>query len=126
MAAMRNTTPAMAGVGGDPAVGSGDCAGTRAYYASIGPRRGPLIYNEALLAIRVTRTWRGRGPVGAALCVGRDEAGLALWELTVGKIEVSGRWVVIDREFRPVQDCGRGRCRVRGDERGRGIERGSA
>ena len=91
----------MAGFRGDPAVGSRECAGTRAYYASIGPRRGPLIYNEALLALQVTRTWRGRGTIGAALCVGRDETGVALWELAIGKVEVPGPWVVVDREFRP-------------------------
>jgi hypothetical protein len=99
MVAMRNLTKAMAGFRGDPAVGSRECAGTRAYYASIGPRRGPLIYNEALIALRVTKTWRGRGTIGATLCVGRDETGVALWELSVGKVEVPGRWVVIDREF---------------------------
>ena len=84
MVAMRNVTPAMAGVRGDPAVGSGESAGTGAYFACIGPRRGPLIYNEALLGLRVTKTWRSRAAVGGAICVGCDQTGVALWELTVG------------------------------------------
>jgi nucleoside-diphosphate-sugar epimerase len=46
----------------------------------------------------VTKTRRSRGTIGAALCVGRDAAGVALWELAVGKVEVPGPWVVIDRE----------------------------
>ena len=100
MAALPSLIAAMAEVGGDPAAGSGECAGTRAYYASMGPCRGPLIYNEALIALQVTRTWRGRGTSGAALCVGHDDAGVALWVLTVGTVELPGRWVVIDRKFR--------------------------
>jgi hypothetical protein len=100
MVAMRDLTPAMAGVGSGPAVGGGERAGTGAYYASLGPPRGPLIHNEALLALRVTRTWHGGGTIGEAICVGRDAAGVALWVLTVGTVELPGRWVVIDREFR--------------------------
>src|SRR5215469_10320613 len=100
MVAMRDLSPAMAEVGGEPAAGIGECAETRAYSASLGPRRGPLVYNEALLAMRVTRAWRGRVPIGAALCVGHDETGVALWELTVGEVELPGRWVLIDRQFR--------------------------
>jgi len=100
MVAMRDLSPAMAEIGGEPAMRIGGCAETRAYSASLGPRRGPLVYNEALLAMRVSRTWRGRGTMGTAVCVGRDEAGVALWELSIGTVELPGRWVVIDREFR--------------------------
>src|SRR5262249_26423899 len=100
MVAMRDLSPAMAEIGGEPAMGIGGCAETRAYSASLGPRRGPLVYNEALLAMRVSRTRRGRGTIGTAVCVGRDEAGVALWELSIGTVELPGRWVVIDREFR--------------------------
>jgi hypothetical protein len=83
----------------------------RPYYATIGPLRGPPIYSEALLAIGVTKRWRGGVPIGAALCVGRDETGVALWELTVGKVEIPGRWVLMDRQFlRPestARECSR-------------------
>ena len=106
MIAMRDLTPAMAGVRSGPAVGRGACAGTGAYSASLGPRPGPPVYNEALLAMRVTSTWRGRGTIGAAVCVGRNEDGVALWELTVDEVEPPGRWVLIDRQFRPVQVSG--------------------
>jgi len=35
------------------------------------------------------------------MCVGCDAAGLAVWTMNVHDADVQGRWVVIDREFRP-------------------------
>jgi hypothetical protein len=100
MDAMQNSTSTRpkAQVGG--AWGRGLAGTARPFYASIGPGRGPLIYSEALLAIGVTKRWRGGKPIGAAVCVGRDQTGVALWELTVGRVEVPGRFVLIDRQFR--------------------------
>lgn len=49
MVAMRNVTPAMAGVRSDPAVGSGESAGTGAYFAYLGPPPrlwGPIAVNS--------------------------------------------------------------------------------
>jgi hypothetical protein len=100
MVAMRNTIPVWVTVHEDCASGLGRAGTARPFCASIGPGRGPLIYSEALLAIAVTRSRRTRTPIGTALCVGRDETGMALWELTIGNVEVPGRWVVLDREFR--------------------------
>jgi hypothetical protein len=100
MVAIGNWRRATAGFGGS-AVGNWEAGGARPLYANIGPARGPLIYNEALMAIRVTKTRRGRPMIGAALCVGRDDAGAAVWELSVRGNELAGRWVVVDREFRP-------------------------
>jgi hypothetical protein len=43
-------------------------------------------------------------PIGQALRVGRDDStGCALWELVVHDEVAPGRWIVVDREFRPVQ-----------------------
>jgi hypothetical protein len=38
-----------------------------------------------------------------AMPIGPDADGVALWRLTIRDVEVTGLWVVIDREFRPVQ-----------------------
>jgi hypothetical protein len=40
-------------------------------------------------------------PIDMALRVGRDDAGRALWALTVDGDDLPGRWVVVDREFQP-------------------------
>jgi hypothetical protein len=42
-------------------------------------------------------------PIGIASCIGWDTAGLAVWRLTVDGDDVPGRWVIVDREFRPVE-----------------------
>jgi len=40
-------------------------------------------------------------PIGMASFVGRDPADLAVWRLTVEGDDVPGRWIIVDREFRP-------------------------
>ena len=42
-------------------------------------------------------------PIGEASCRTHDENGLAVWTLRIGKQEIPGRWVIVDREFRPAQ-----------------------
>jgi hypothetical protein len=37
------------------------------------------------------------------LPLGWDERGVAVWRMTVHGAEVPGRWIVVDREFRPVK-----------------------
>ena len=46
-------------------------------------------------------------PIGEAHCVTWDQNGLAVWTLRIGKEEIPGRWVIVDREFRPASppDC---------------------
>jgi hypothetical protein len=39
-------------------------------------------------------------PIGEPSCRGHDENGLAVWTLRIGKQEIPGRWVIVDREFR--------------------------
>jgi hypothetical protein len=70
------------------------------YCAGIGPTRGLLLYNEALLAIGVRKTASTRKAIGVAYCVGEDDLGAALWRLTIGRDRLPGRWIVIDGEFR--------------------------
>jgi hypothetical protein len=106
MVALRNVRPATAGVRGGSALDSGDGEGAGPYYANFGPARGPLIYNDALIAIRVTKR-RGRAMIGMALCVGADGEGRAVWQLSIPRAELPGRWVVIDREFRRATSPGR-------------------
>jgi hypothetical protein len=43
----------------------------------------------------------GSPTVGAAHCVDRDAGGVALWRLIIRGAELPGRWIVIDRQFRP-------------------------
>jgi hypothetical protein len=74
------------------------------YCASAGPARGPLKYGEVPGAIGVLEALDGPMPVGMALCVGWDPAGLAVGTLTVHGDELPGRWLVIDGEFRPATD----------------------
>jgi hypothetical protein len=42
-------------------------------------------------------------PIGEANCLTWDEKGLAVWTLRIGKEEIPGRWIIVDREFKPTQ-----------------------
>ena len=42
-------------------------------------------------------------PMGEASCRTHDENGLSVWTLRIGKEEIPGRWVIVDREFRPAE-----------------------
>jgi hypothetical protein len=78
-------------------------------FANAGPSRGPLLSGAAPGAIGVLEDLDQPIPIGMALAVGRDAAGLAVWTLTVHSDELPGRWLVIDREFRPATDPDRDR-----------------
>jgi hypothetical protein len=75
-------------------------------YANAVPAHGPLKYGEVAGAIGVLEAPDKPMPVGMALCVGWDPAGLALWTLTFHGDELPGRWLVIDGEFRSATDPG--------------------
>jgi hypothetical protein len=81
--------------------GAGQGRGGVRYFTNAGPDRGPLLYGIVPDAIGVVEAIDKPMSVGLALCVGRDAAGCALWELVVHDDVVLGRWVVIDREFHP-------------------------
>jgi hypothetical protein len=42
-------------------------------------------------------------PIGMACCMGWDRDGLAEWRLVVEGDDVPGRWIIVDREFWPVE-----------------------
>jgi hypothetical protein len=42
-------------------------------------------------------------PIGIALEAGWTDGGLAIWRLTIRGAAMPGRWVIVDREFRPVE-----------------------
>jgi len=79
------------------------------YFANAGPGRGPLLSGAAPGAIGVLETLDQLMPIGMALAVGRDAAGLAVWTLTVHGDELPGRWLVIDRQLRPATGPDRAR-----------------
>jgi hypothetical protein len=42
-------------------------------------------------------------PIGEASCRTHNENGLAVWTLRIGKEEIPGGWVIVDRRFRLVK-----------------------
>jgi hypothetical protein len=72
------------------------------YYANVGPDRGPVLRGTVPVTIDVLEAPDKPMPIGQALCIGRDDAGIAVWRLVVHDAMVPGRWLVVDREFRPV------------------------
>jgi hypothetical protein len=76
-------------------------------FANIGPRPGPILGRHRLAAIGVLEAPDDRMPVGMALAIGRADDEVEVWELTVRGAELPGRWVVVDREFRPAPGSGR-------------------
>jgi hypothetical protein len=73
------------------------------YYASSGPKSGPILYRDHYGVIKVVRRPDELWPIGRAMEVGRTEGGVSLWKLEVRGIEVPGRWIVLGREFLPAQ-----------------------
>ena len=72
------------------------------YFAHIS-QKGPIRYGDVPGSISVLEALDKFMPIGEASCRTHDENGLAVWMLRIGKEEISGRWVIIDREFRPEQ-----------------------
>ena len=73
------------------------------YFTSFGPQSGALLYSAAYGAISVLEAPYKLTPIGVATCVGVDVKGQALWTLNVRDTDVPGRWIVVDRQFRPVK-----------------------
>ena len=67
-------------------------------------RKGPIRYGDVPGSIGVLEALDKFMPIGEAHCVTWDENGLAVWTLRIGKEEIPGRWVIIDRRFVAVQD----------------------
>ena len=64
---------------------------------------GPIRYGQIPGLIGVLEALDKPMPIGEAHCTTWDEKGLAVWTLRVGKQEIPGRWVIVDREFRQMQ-----------------------
>ena len=62
---------------------------------------GPIRYGQLPGSIGVLDSPDHPMPIGMACCTGWDRAGLAVWRLTVDGDDVPGRWIIVDREFRP-------------------------
>ena len=73
---------------------------SQAYFASISAS-GPIRYHQYRFAIGVLEAPDNFMPIGMAFGTGRTEDGLKVWKLHVHGDDVPGRWVIVDREFRP-------------------------
>jgi hypothetical protein len=72
------------------------------YFAHIS-KTGPVKYGDVPGSIGVLEAVDKPMPIGEASCFTHDENGLAVWSLRIGKQEIPGRWVIIDRKFRPAR-----------------------
>jgi hypothetical protein len=70
------------------------------YFANI-KQRGPMKYCDVPGSIGVLEALDNPMPIGQASCKTWDENGNAVWTLTIDGQPITGRWVIIDREFRP-------------------------
>jgi hypothetical protein len=72
------------------------------YFAHISGA-GPVRYGQVPGSIGVLDWPDQPMPIGMANGTGWGPAGLAVWRLTVEGANVPGRWMIVDREFRPVE-----------------------
>jgi hypothetical protein len=69
------------------------------YYAHV-TKKGPVKYGRRRKAIWVFAAQDQYMPIGEASCQSRDENGLAVWTLLIGKNDIPGKWIIVDGEFR--------------------------
>ena len=72
------------------------------YFANIN-RAGPVKYRDVPGSVGVLEAPDKPMPIGQADCKTWDEHGRAVWSLTIGGQPIAGRWVIIDREFKPAE-----------------------
>ena len=72
------------------------------YFAHIS-QRGAVKCDQVPGSIGVLEALDRPMPIGEAHFVTWDQQVLAVWKLRIGKEELAGRWVIVDREFRPAQ-----------------------
>ncbi len=75
---------------------------SNSYFAHIS-EKGPAKYGLTPGSIGVLESPDNHMPIGEASCRTWNEKGLAVWTLRVGKEQIPGRWVIVDREFRPAE-----------------------
>jgi hypothetical protein len=76
--------------------------GAGVYFAQIS-LNGPVKYGQLSSSIGVLEALDSPMPIGMAPCRGWGLDGLAVWTLRIGGQELLGRWVIIDRQFRPAR-----------------------
>jgi hypothetical protein len=72
------------------------------YFAGIS-QTGPIKYGKLPGSIGVLESPDNAMPIGQTNCKTWDQNGLAVWVLSIGGQPIEGRWVIIDREFRPAE-----------------------
>jgi hypothetical protein len=80
-----------------------DLNGGAGMYSAHISLKGPVKYGQLPGSIGVYDSLDDPMPIGIASCRGWGVDGLAVWTLKVGGQETAGRWVIIDRQFRPAQ-----------------------
>jgi hypothetical protein len=71
------------------------------YFAHIS-QRGPIKYGSVPSAIGVLESPDKFMPIGEATCRTWDDQGKAVWTLRIGKDGIPGRWVIVDRQLKPL------------------------
>ncbi len=61
---------------------------------------GPIRYGTVPGSIGVLDAPDQPMPIGEATCRAHDKNGMAVWTLRIGKQEIPGHWIIVDREFR--------------------------
>ncbi len=72
------------------------------YFAHI-RHKGPVKYGQVPGSIGVLESPDKPMLIGEAHCRTWDENGLAVWIIRIGGQPIAGRWVIIDRQFKPAQ-----------------------
>jgi hypothetical protein len=72
------------------------------YYANIN-LKGPVKYGKLPGSIGVLESLDNCTPIGEGSCKTWNERGVAIWTLRIGGQEISGRWIILDRLFEPVE-----------------------
>jgi hypothetical protein len=74
------------------------------YYTTAGPEKGPILWKQLSHAISVVDEVGYHMPTGMALPLGWDDQGRTVWKLVMRSTgEVAGKWIAIDREFKPAE-----------------------
>jgi hypothetical protein len=71
------------------------------YFTDAGPQSGPILWRDDHHPIDVLANPGDYMPIGRARPVGCTESGIAIWEIFLAYAKVSGRWIVLGREFLP-------------------------
>jgi hypothetical protein len=71
------------------------------YFVNIGPVQGPYLDRDVPVVTDVLLARNDLVPIGIAYYLGLNADGVSLWKLNINGEWVPGRYVVVDREFRP-------------------------